>query len=92
MQLHAAIAGAFEQRFPEIIETEPETLAHHLMEAGLNEKAVGYWLLAGKNAAMRSANLEAIAHLQRGVEVAGRCRRASRAGPSSISSWCWGRA
>jgi predicted ATPase/class 3 adenylate cyclase len=72
MQLHAAIAGAFEQRFPEIIETEPETLAHHLMEAGLNEKAVGYWLLAGKNAAMRSANLEAIAHLQRGVEVAGR--------------------
>ena len=42
------------------------------MEAGLNEKAVGYWLQAGKNAAMRSANLEAIAHLQRGIEVVGR--------------------
>jgi len=70
-QLHAAIASAFEQRFPEIIEAEPETLAHHLMEAGLNEKAAGYWLQAGKNAAMRSANLEAIAHLQRGAEAVG---------------------
>ena len=41
------------------------------MEAGLNEKAAGYWLQAGKNAAMRSANLEAIAHLQRGAEAVG---------------------
>ncbi|HYP35496.1 MAG TPA: adenylate/guanylate cyclase domain-containing protein, partial [Stellaceae bacterium] len=65
-QLHSAIASAVEQRFPEIIQAEPETLAHHLMEAGVNEKAAGYWLQAGKNAAMRSANLEAIAHLQRG--------------------------
>src|SRR6516165_6447945 len=70
-QLHAAIASAFEQRFQEIIQAEPETLAHHLMEAGLNEKAAGYWLQAGKNAAMRSANLEAIAHLQRGAEAVG---------------------
>jgi tetratricopeptide (TPR) repeat protein len=49
----------------------PETLAHHLTEAGLTEKAIGYWLQAGKNAALRSANLEAIAHLQRGIEVTG---------------------
>jgi predicted ATPase/class 3 adenylate cyclase len=71
-QLHAAIARAFEQRFPEIVEAQPETLAHHLTEAGLTEKAVGYWLKAGKNAAQRFANLEAIAHLQRGIETAGR--------------------
>ena len=69
--LHAAIADAFEQRFPEIAETQPETLAHHLTEAGLFHKAVAYWLQAGKNAAMRSANLEAMAHLQRGIEVSG---------------------
>jgi predicted ATPase/class 3 adenylate cyclase len=68
--LHATIADAFEQRFPEIVEAQPETLAHHLTEAGLFEKAVGYWLQAGKKAAMRSANLEAIAHLQRGIEAA----------------------
>jgi class 3 adenylate cyclase/tetratricopeptide (TPR) repeat protein len=71
-QLHAAIATALEQQFPTVAQTQPETLAHHLTEAGLTEKAIGYWLQAGKNAAMRSANLEAIAHLRRGFEVAER--------------------
>jgi predicted ATPase/class 3 adenylate cyclase len=70
-QLHAAIGRAFEQRFPDIVEAQPETLAHHLTEAGLIENAVGYWLKAGKNAAQRFANLEAIAHLQRGIETVG---------------------
>jgi predicted ATPase len=69
--LHATIADAFEQRFPEIVEAQPETLAHHLTEAGLFEKAQGYWLQASKKAAMRSANLEAIAHAQRGIEALG---------------------
>jgi class 3 adenylate cyclase/tetratricopeptide (TPR) repeat protein len=70
--LHAAIASALEQQFADIAQTQPETLAHHLTEAGLIEKAIGYWLQAGKNAALRSANLEAIAHLQRGIELTGR--------------------
>jgi class 3 adenylate cyclase/tetratricopeptide (TPR) repeat protein len=71
VHLHAAIANALEQKFPDIVQTQPETLAHHLTVAGLTEKAIGYWLQAGKNAALRSANLEAIAHLQRGIEVTG---------------------
>jgi predicted ATPase/class 3 adenylate cyclase len=66
--LHATIADAFEQRFPEIVEAQPETLAHHLAEAGLFDKAGGYWLQASRKAAMRSAHLEAIAHAQRGIE------------------------
>jgi class 3 adenylate cyclase/tetratricopeptide (TPR) repeat protein len=70
--LHAAIASALEQRFPEIVQTQPETLAHHLTEAGLIEQAIRYWLEAGKNAALRSANLEAISHLRRGIEGTGR--------------------
>jgi class 3 adenylate cyclase len=70
--LHATIASALEQQFPEIVQTQPETLAHHLTEAGLVEKAIEYWLQAGKNAALRSANLEAIAHLRRGIEGTGR--------------------
>jgi predicted ATPase len=69
--LHDTIASAFEQRFPEIVEAQPETIAHHLTEAGLFQKAEAYWLQAGKKAAMRSANLEAIAHLQRGIEASG---------------------
>jgi class 3 adenylate cyclase/tetratricopeptide (TPR) repeat protein len=67
--LHAAMADALEQQFPEIVQTQPETLARHLTEAGLIEKAIGYWLQAGKNAALRSANLEAIAQLRRGIEL-----------------------
>jgi class 3 adenylate cyclase/predicted ATPase len=71
-QLHAAIACTFEQRFPDIVEAQPETLAHHFTEAGLIEKAVGFWLKAGKNAALRFANLEAVAHLQQGIGTVGR--------------------
>ncbi|TFW56891.1 adenylate/guanylate cyclase domain-containing protein [Bradyrhizobium sp. MOS001] len=76
--LHATIAHAFEQRFPEIVEPHPETLAHHLTEAGLFQKAEAYWLRAGKKAAMRSANLEAIAHLQRGIEASGHLPEGAR--------------
>ena len=61
---------ALEGNFPEVIETQPEILAHHFTEGGLVDKAVGYWLRAGKNATARSANLEAIAHLRRGIEAA----------------------
>jgi class 3 adenylate cyclase/tetratricopeptide (TPR) repeat protein len=71
-QLHAAVANALEQHFPAVVQGQPETLARHLTEAGQTEKAIVYWLQAGKNAALRSANLEAIAHLQRGIELAGR--------------------
>ena len=46
----------------------PETRAHHLTESGLFEKAIEYRLQACKNS-LRSANVEAIAHLRRGIEV-----------------------
>ena len=67
-QLHAAIANALEQLFPEVASAQPETLAHHFAEAGVAEKAASYWLTAGKIAALRSANIEAIAHLQAGID------------------------
>jgi len=68
-QLHAAIARVIEQFFAHLVEAEPETLAYHLTEAGLPEKAAGYWLSAGKIAVARFANIEAIAHLRRGIEA-----------------------
>jgi predicted ATPase len=68
VQLHAAIARAIEQSFVYVAEAEPETVAYHLTEAGLPDKAAGYWLRAGKIAAARFANLEAIAHLRRGCQ------------------------
>ncbi len=66
-ELHARIAAAIETGMPERVEREPELLAHHHAEAGQPETAVGYWLAAGRLAARRSANSEAVAHLRRGI-------------------------
>jgi class 3 adenylate cyclase/tetratricopeptide (TPR) repeat protein len=65
-QLHARIAEVLERRVPDV---GPEVLAHHLTEAGLAERAIPYWRRAGELAADRSANVEAIAHLGRGLEL-----------------------
>jgi predicted ATPase/class 3 adenylate cyclase len=68
-QLHARIAEALEERFPEWTAREPELLAHHFAEARQTERAIGYWLKAGERAAGRSANLEAVRQLTRGLET-----------------------
>ena len=44
-------------------------LAQHLTEAGLAARAIPYWRRAGELAVGRSANLEAIAHLSKGLEL-----------------------
>jgi class 3 adenylate cyclase/predicted ATPase len=66
---HQRIAQVLEARFPEVCETQPELLAHHYTEAGLNAQALGYWQRAGERAVQRSAYVEATAHLTRGLEV-----------------------
>jgi predicted ATPase len=44
-------------------------MAHHCTEAGFNEKAIGYRLKSGQQALARSAMTEAVAQLQRGLEL-----------------------
>ena len=68
-QFHERIAEALETRFPQIVATQPELLAHHYTEAGLTEKAIGYWLKAGLRSRERSAEIEAISHLTRGLSL-----------------------
>jgi predicted ATPase len=68
-QVHAAVASVLEERFPETAETKPEVLAQHYCEAGLAERCVEYRLRAGQRAAELSANLEAVGHLTKGLEV-----------------------
>jgi predicted ATPase len=51
------------------VETQPELLAHHSTEAGLAAQAVSWWQRAGERAIERSANIEAIHHLTKGLEV-----------------------
>ena len=68
-QFHRRIAQTLVERFPEVAEAEPAIIAHHYMEAGLGEHAIVFWQKAGQRAVARSANLEAIAHLTKGLEV-----------------------
>jgi DNA-binding response OmpR family regulator/predicted ATPase len=68
-QLHGQIADALERDFPEIIETQPELLAHHLIQAGLTERAIDYLRKAGRRAIDRSANREAIGHLTQALKL-----------------------
>jgi class 3 adenylate cyclase len=68
-QLHARVAQVLEEGFPAAVTSEPEIVAHHLTEAGLSDRAVAFWLAAGRQAAERSANKESIAHLRRGLEL-----------------------
>jgi TOMM system kinase/cyclase fusion protein len=68
-QHHQRIAQVLESRFPDIVETQPELLAHHYTEAGLSAQAIPYWQTAGQRAAQRSAHQEAVGHLTTGVEV-----------------------
>src|SRR5262249_5407177 len=68
-QLHARIAATLEDRFQEIVAAQPALLAQHCEEAGLTEKAVDYWLAAGRQAWGRSAVAEALALLRRGLAL-----------------------
>jgi class 3 adenylate cyclase/predicted ATPase len=68
-QIHARIATTLEEKFPEIVAAQPALLAQHFTEAGLMGKAVGYWLNAGRQSAGRSAMIEAVAQLHKGLEL-----------------------
>ncbi len=69
--LHERIARALEVHLPETVEAQPELIAHHYTEAGLQGPAIPYWQRAGERALRRSANLEAVEHLKKGLELLG---------------------
>ena len=87
-QFHRRIAEVLEAQFPQTAETQPELLGHHFTEAGLTEKAIGYWLKAGLRSRERSADSEAIGHLTKGLallDTLEESRDARRAGNCSSS-------
>jgi class 3 adenylate cyclase/predicted ATPase len=77
-QIHARVAATLESRFPEIVVSQPQLMALHCAEAGFNEKAIGYRLKAGQQAVARSAMTEAVAQLQRGLELLANMPETSR--------------
>lgn len=68
-EYHGRIAEVLLDQFPDTVAPEPELLAHHYTEAGETEQAVTYWQKAGQVALQRSANLEAIQHLKKGLQL-----------------------
>jgi class 3 adenylate cyclase/DNA-binding winged helix-turn-helix (wHTH) protein/tetratricopeptide (TPR) repeat protein len=68
-QYHQRTVHILEQHFPEITETRPELLAYYATEAGLPALAIPYWQRAGYRAVERSANVEAISHFTKGLEL-----------------------
>lgn len=84
-QYHQRIAQVLAERFPETAETQPELLAYHYTEAGLNEVAVDYWQQAGARAVARSAHVEAIGHFMRGLEVLRRLQDTSTRAQQELS-------
>ncbi len=67
-QLHGQIARKMEEKFPDVVSSQPEIVAHHFTEAGLVEPAIDYWLKAG-NLALNRAENAAVGHLERGLKL-----------------------
>ena len=67
-QCHKQIAQVLERQFSDTPDARPELIAHHYTQAGLQREALVYWQQAGQRALTRSAHVEAIGHLTKGLE------------------------
>jgi DNA-binding winged helix-turn-helix (wHTH) protein/predicted ATPase len=67
--MHRQLAEMFEAHFPQLVEAEPEVLAHHYTAAQCPEQAIPYWQRAGQQALQRSAHAEAIGHVRQGLTL-----------------------
>jgi predicted ATPase len=68
-QLHAKIAEALEQKFPQSVANQPELLARHRTEAGHLVAAISLWRRAGESALARVALQESVAYLEKGLAL-----------------------
>ena len=62
---------------------EPEPIAHHFTQAGLDDLAIEWWGKAGDQALRRSAFQEAIVHLGKAIAMADRAAGGTVAGPAA---------
>ena len=68
-QLNAGIAEALQQLFPQLVDQQPELLAHHLTEAAKYNDALRFWCVAVNRALRSNAYREAIGHCARGLRI-----------------------
>jgi len=69
LRLHQVIASVIGERFAELGERQPELLAYHYTEAGMDAEALRCWEAAVRKATSRSAHAEAIGHLGSALAV-----------------------
>src|SRR5262249_58993591 len=72
LRVHRLIADTIEASFPAISDNMPHVLAHQFVEAGDHSAAIIYLERAGRDAARRSAAMEAVAHFTAALEQAAR--------------------
>jgi tetratricopeptide (TPR) repeat protein len=68
---------------------EPEAVAYHCREGGLDDMAIDWWGKAGEEALRRSAYKEAIAHLGKAIAMADKAEQVAAqqgAGDASVTS------
>jgi class 3 adenylate cyclase/tetratricopeptide (TPR) repeat protein len=65
--LHARIAEALRNDFPDAVAADPGRLAHHLARGGAVAEAIPLWAQAGGQAAAKAAHFEAIDYLERAL-------------------------
>jgi class 3 adenylate cyclase/tetratricopeptide (TPR) repeat protein len=75
IQLHRVIANVVSEQFRELAESQPELLAFHFTEAGVDSDALRCWESAARQAASRSAHVEAINHVTSALAVLARLPR-----------------
>jgi predicted ATPase len=68
-ELHRQIVSVLQREFAELVDSQPELLAHHCSEAGMIFEAIEYYLSAAQRATAASDDTEKIAHIARGLSL-----------------------
>ena len=68
-ELHRQIVSVLQREFAELVDSQPELLAHHCSEAGMIFEAIEYYLSAAQRATAASNDTEKIAHIARGISL-----------------------
>jgi tetratricopeptide (TPR) repeat protein len=67
--LHRRVGETLRDQFAASAAAEPELLAHHFTQAGLTEAAIEWWGKAGQRSLERSALIEAVEQLRKGLSL-----------------------
>jgi class 3 adenylate cyclase len=68
---HLRTAEVLVQRFPALVEGQPEIVAQHYSRAGQPDRAARFWLRAGQLSLTRNGHVEAAAHLRSALAAIG---------------------